>query len=186
MFITLQFPLFDNRYLQHQSNRVERPKWPVPTEKEQVRYIGEIFNRNIPYLGPWDDEKKYCNAKSVINLCGTGNEHFYKLLFKSPAASRILFRRFQADGKCLSKFETGINDNFEDTVAGRDAATTADAFTVHIKKILECPVRIKTGRKLSPFIPLANAGADLKHAYYWATIKGKKSFNKTGSPCSTA
>ncbi len=65
MFITLQFPLFDNRYLQPSFNRTERPKWPTPAEDDKIRYFGQILNRTSEYLGPWDDEKKYCNARAL-------------------------------------------------------------------------------------------------------------------------
>jgi hypothetical protein len=179
MFITLQFPLFDYRFIKANPNRTARPDWTEPKKNDRVRYFGEIFDRTKPYLGPYDDEKKYCNARSVINLCGMGDEHFYKSLFTSPFQSRILFRRFQSDGKCMAKFEIGLNDNFEKKIAAQhaDPATTAKAVYDHIKKYLLCPVRLKIGNKLSPYVPLADAGNDLKIAYYWATSKGKKSFN---------
>ena len=179
MFITLQFPLFDYRYIQANPNRTERPNWPEPGGNDRLRYFGEIFNRTKPYLGPWDDEKKYCNARSVINLCGMGDDHFYKMFFKSPAQTRILFRRFQSDGKCMAKFEIGLNDDFEKSPAlqNADAATTAKAIDEQIQKYLLCPVKIKIGNKLSDYTALADAGDELNSAYYWATQKGKKTFS---------
>lgn len=181
MFITLQFPLFDYRYVKADPNRTEKPNWSDAGRNgnSRVRYFGEIFDRKTPYLGPWDDEKKYCNAKSVINLCGMGDEHFYKSLFSSPPQSRILFRRFQSDGKCMAKFEVGINDNFEHLQAQKksDAETTATDLYEQIKKYLLCPIRPKVGNRLMPYVPLINAGNHLKNAYYWATAKGKKSFD---------
>ncbi len=179
MFITLQFPLFDYRYIQANPNRTERPNWPEPGGNDRLRYFGEIFNRTKPYLGPWDDEKKYCNARSVINLCGMGDDHFYKMFFKSPAQTRILFRRFQSDGKCMAKFEIGLNDDFEKSPAlqNADAATTAKSIDEQIQKYLLCPVKIKIGNKLSDYTALADAGDELNSAYYWATQKGKKTFS---------
>lgn len=180
MFITIQFPLFDYRYIKANPNRTEKPNWSNAggTNNKRVRYFGEIFDRNTPYLGPWDDEKKYCNAKSVINPCGMGDEHFYKSLYNSPSQSRILFRRFQSDGKCMAKFEVGVNDNFEKLQAQikSNAELTATKLYEHIEKYLLCPVRLKVGNRLTPFVPLINAGNHLKDAYYWATAKGKKSF----------
>lgn len=181
MFITIQFPLFDYRYMKADPNRTEKPNWANAGSigNNHVRYFGEIFDRKTPYLGPWDDEKKYCNAKSVINLCGMGDEHFYKSLFSSPSRTRILFRRFQSDGKCMAKFEVGLNDNFENLQAQlkSNTETTATGFYEQIQKYLLCPVRLKVGNKLMPFAPLINAGSYLKDAYYWATAKGKKSFD---------
>lgn len=181
MFITIQFPLFDYRYIKANPNRTEKPNWSNAggSGNNRVRYFGEIFDRNTPYLGPWDDEKKYCNAKSVINLCGLGDEHFYKSLYTTPPNSRILFRRFQSDGKCMAKFEVGINDNFEKLQAQNKsgAETTAAKLYDQIEKYLLCPVRLKVGNRLMPFVPLINAGNVLKDAYFWATAKGKKSFD---------
>lgn len=179
MFLTLQFPLFDHRYMQPTPNRTERPNWPEPGGNDRLRYFGEIFNRTKPYLGPWDDEKKYCNARSVINLCGMGPGHFYKMLFKSPAQTRILFRRFQSDGKCMAKFELGLNDNFERSPALQqaNAAAVAKALDEQIQQYLLCPVKIKIGNQLSHYTALADAGDELNSAYYWATQKGKKTFS---------
>lgn len=178
MLITLQFPLFDNRYIVADTNRTERPEWPTPQQRDRVRYFGEIIDRKQKYLGPWDDEKKYCTAHSVINLCGTGNNHFFRNMYSAPFQSRILFRRFQSDGKCLSKFEIGFNDSFENTF---DKALFAqsnlkDLVFAHIQKYLLCPVKIRIGNKHTEFIPLIDAGKYLKNAYYWATTKGKKTF----------
>lgn len=179
MFITLQFPLFDYRYIKVHSTRTERPNWPQPATTDRIRYFGAILDRNKPYLGPWDDEKKYCNAHSVINLCGMGDDHFYKKLFSSPAQSRILFRRFQSDGKCMAKFEIGLNDNFENRkdLQNAGAATIAKAIDEQIQQYLLCPVKIKIGNQLTPFTPLVDAGDELNSAYYWATQKGKKTFS---------
>jgi len=180
MFITLQFPLFDYRFIKPNPNRTERPNWPEPGKNDRIRYFGEILDRTKPYLGPWDDEKKYCNIRSVLNLCGMDNENFFKMLFSDQSQSRILFRRFQSDGKCMAKFEIGINDHLEQTllIKKADAATTAAAVYEQVQKYLLCPIRVKVGNKLQPFVPLAAAGDDLNSAYYWATSKGKKSFNE--------
>ncbi len=178
MFITLQFPLFDYRYIKANPNRPEKPRWQEPGENERIRYFGNIFGRNIPYNGPWDDEKKYCNARSVINTCGMGEEHFYKLLFNAPAQSRIYFRRFQSDGKCMARFDVGFNDHFEEILAKENPApqAVADAIYNQVRRYLLCPVKIKTGNKLSAFVPLAASGGRLRSAYYWATNPGKKTF----------
>ena len=179
MFLTLQFPLFDYRYIKTDPNRIARPNWPEPAKHDRIRYFGEIFDRKTPYLGPWDDEKKYCNARSVLNLCGLKDQNYYKLLFNDAANSRILFRRFQSDGKCMAKFEIGLNDEFEYQLAGQkpDAAAVAKAVDEHILKYLLCMVKVKVGSKLEPYTPLIDAGNDLRSAYYWATNKGKKSFD---------
>jgi TIR domain len=178
MFITLQFPLFDYRYIKTNPNRPDKPRWQEPGENERIRYFGNIFGRNIPYYGPWDDEKKYCNARSVINTCGMGEEHFYKLLFLSPAGSRIYFRRFQSDGKCMARFDVGFNDHFEKVLAAEKPTpeTIAEAIYDQIRRYLFCPVKVKTGNKLSAFVPLVNAGSRLRSAYYWATSPGEKTF----------
>ncbi|MGN6298521.1 MAG: toll/interleukin-1 receptor domain-containing protein [Ginsengibacter sp.] len=181
MFITIQFPLFDYRYMKADPRRTEKPNWSDAGRNgnNRVRYFGEIFDRKTPYLGPWDDEKKYCNAKSVINLCGLGEKEFYKSLYTSPSKSRILFRRFQSDGKCLAKFEVGLNDSFEYSLSQKklNAENTATAIYEQITKYLLCPAKIKVGNKLTPFSPMINSGNFLKAAYYWATARGKKSFD---------
>ncbi len=175
MFITLQFPLFDRRFFEADPNRTEKPKWPEPGKNDRVRYFGDVFNRNNRYLGPWDDEKKYCNAGSVINFCGLQEDHFFTSLHNAPYKARILFRRFQSDGRCLAKFEIGFNDAFEQV-------TPASAtFDEHIQKYLLCPVKIKIGNRLSEYLPLIESGNKLKTAYYWTTSKGKRSFDITES-----
>ena len=176
MFITLQFPLFDYRFVKAEPNRADRPSWPEPDDKERIRYFGKVIGRHTPYKGPWDDEKKYCDAHNVINLCGLGEEHFYKKLLSSPTQSRVLFRRFQSDGKCMAKFELGINDILESTLQASSPADTAKQIYQQIQKYLLCPVKLKIGSKLSPYIPLVDSGNKLKSAYYWATQKGKKTF----------
>lgn len=179
MFLTLQFPLFDYRFFESAPQRPERPKWPEPGPKERIRYFGEVIDRNTRYIGPWDDEKKYCTAVKVINFCGTGTDHFYKSLYSKPDVARILFRRFQSDGRCLSKFEIGINDQLETRLSGtiNDGKDISALITEHIRKYLLCPVKIKIGNRLSEFVPLIEAGNHLKDACYWATTVGKKSFD---------
>src|SRR3954469_15616747 len=184
MFITLQFPLFDRRYLLADTNRTEKPAWPTPMERDRIRYFGEIISRNKDnkkeYKGPWDDEKKYCNIRSVIDLCGTSQQHYYKQLHQSAFHSRIVFRRFQSDGKCLAKFEIGFNDEFEKTLDASvlNGQNLSDLLCSHIEKYLLCPVKIRIGNVLTQnFYPLINAGPHLVNAYYWATTKGKKSFS---------
>lgn len=179
MFLTLQIPLFDYRFFESAPQRTERPKWPEPGPKERIRYFGEVVDRNTRYVGPWDDEKKYCNAATVINFCGTGASHFYKSFYSRPNNARILFRRFQSDGRCLSKFEIGINDRLETLLKGAagDNKDISTRIADHISKYLLCPVKIKIGSRLSDYVPLIEAGNNLKDAYYWATTVGKKSFD---------
>lgn len=179
MFLTLQIPLFDYRFFESAPQRTERPKWPEPGPKERIRYFGEVVDRNTRYVGPWDDEKKYCNAATVINFCGTGANHFYKSFYSKPNNARILFRRFQSDGRCLSKFEIGINDHLENLLTGAagDNRDISTRIADHLGKYLLCPVKIKIGSRLSDFVPLIEAGNNLKDAYYWATTVGKKSFD---------
>ncbi|MEO6916193.1 MAG: hypothetical protein ABI151_11515, partial [Chitinophagaceae bacterium] len=90
MFITLQYPLFDNRLLTNDLTRSLQPDWQEPHAKSQVRYFGEIMTRDHQYLGPWDDEKMYCRSNSVINICGVHENHYYTILHNTPAQSRIL------------------------------------------------------------------------------------------------
>jgi len=177
MFLTLQIPLFDYRFFESAPQRAERPKWPEPGPKERIRYFGEVVDRNTRYVGPWDDEKKYCNAAGVINFCGTEAHQFYKAFYAQPNSARILFRRFQSDGRCLSKFEIGINDRLETLLSGTADDDIANHITAHISKYLLCPVKIKIGNRLSDFVPLIEAGNNLKNAYYWSTTVGKKSFD---------
>lgn len=179
MFLTLQIPLFDYRFFESAPQRTERPKWPEPGPKERIRYFGEVVDRNARYVGPWDDEKKYCNAAGVINFCGTEARHFYKAFYAKPNNARILFRRFQSDGRCLSKFEIGINDQLETILTGTaaDGKDISTLITERIGKYLLCPVKIKIGNRLSGFVPLVESGNNLKDAYYWTTTVGKKSFD---------
>ena len=178
MFLTIQFPLFDKRYLLADSNRAEKPNWPKPEQHEKVRYFGEILERTKKYEGPWDDEKRYCDARSVLNFCGTGAEHFFRHLQQSVFDARITFRRFQSDGKCLSKFEVGFNDRFESTI-DKNALNNVkikDLVFEHIKKYLLTPIKVRVGNKLSSFIPLVDAAKQLSTAAYWATTKDNRTF----------
>lgn len=179
MFITLQFPLFDYRFFKADPNKTERPKWPEPGSNDRVRYFGEILGRNKKYLGPWDDEKKYCNAGSVLNFCGLKDEHFFKSLYSDPYHARILFRRFQSDGRCMAKFEVGFNDQLRNNVAAPANGRGTSSFNLYkyIERYLLCPVKIKIGSRLSNYLPLVEAGEKLRDAYYWTTTKGKKSFD---------
>ncbi|HRQ51109.1 MAG TPA: hypothetical protein PLR74_11270, partial [Agriterribacter sp.] len=179
MFITLQFPLFDYRFFKADPNKTERPKWPEPGSNARVRYFGEILGRNKQYLGPWDDEKKYCNAASVLNFCGLKDGHFYKSLYSDPYHARILFRRFQSDGRCMAKFEVGFNDQRRNSLSAQATDEEAPSFNLnkYIERYLLCPVKIKTGSRLSDYLPLIEAGEKLRDAYYWTTTKGKKSFD---------
>ena len=156
MFITLQFPLFDYRFFKADPNKTERPKWPEPGSNDRVRYFGEILGRNKKYLGPWDDEMKYCNAGSVLNFCGLKDEHFFKSLYSDPYHARILFRRFQSDGRCMAKFEVGFNDQLRNRVAAQAAGQEVSPFNLfkHIERYLLCPVKIKIGSRLSAYLPL--------------------------------
>ncbi len=178
MFITLQFPLFDYRFFEVDPNRTQSPKWPEPGDKARVRYFGTIIGRNTPYIGPWDDEKKYCNASSVFNFCGVGEQHFYKFLHSGPCNTRIMFRRFQSDGRCMAKFELGFNDTLEDVISNEESAagTLSKSFFKYLEQYLLCPVKIKIGNRLSDYLPLIDAGDALRDAYYWTTTRGQKSF----------
>ncbi|HRP57785.1 toll/interleukin-1 receptor domain-containing protein [Agriterribacter sp.] len=178
MFITLQFPLFDYRFFKTDPNKTERPKWPEPGNNARVRYFGEILGRNKKYLGPWDDEKKYCNAAGVLNFCGLKEEHFFKSLYSNPYHARILFRRFQSDGRCMAKFEVGFSDQLRNGVATQANEKKTSSFNLYkyVERYLLCPVKIKVGSRLSDYLPLIEAGEKLRDAYYWTTTKGKKSF----------
>ena len=114
MFITIQFPLFDNRFLTNDPTRNKKPDWLELDNKASIRYFGQIIDRDNEYYGPWDDEKKYIRARRVFNLCGVKKGHYYTELYNTNAQSRIVFRRFQSDGKCMAKFEIGFNDSFEE------------------------------------------------------------------------
>ena len=180
MFLTLQFPFVDYRYLQNKPSKLEKPNWPDPDpDIEKILYFGRIFNRNIPYKGPWDGEKLYCNVKSVFNFCGNENYNFYKSL-KEPFSSRILFRRFQSDGKFMAKFEIGFYDNFEENISSYHNDLKSLLYN-HINKYLLCNLKIKIGSRLSEYLPLIHSGRYLADAYFWASYKGdgKRFFNKT-------
>ncbi len=169
MLITLQFPLFDARYLRLELIRIERPDWTGPAPKDRVRYMGEIIESNGTYRGPWDGEKKYCSAHKVIDFCGNGDNHFFTQFYKQ---SKILYRRVQSDGDSLVQFQIGFYDNV-------DEQNQPDHKTLEkrIRQYLALKVKIRIGNKLSDYIPLAQCGQYLKEAYYWSTTKGRKTFN---------
>ena len=179
MFITLQFPLFDRRYFEANDNRDDKPDWSNPQQRDSVRYFGEIIGRNQNYSGPLDGEKNFCVANSVINFCGTANDHFHKSMHQNAFASRIIFRKFRSDGRYFSKFEIAFNDEFENTVdnAALQQNNLSDLVFAHLQRYLLCPVKIRIGNRLSNYIPLIDAGRYLKTALYWATIKGRRSFD---------
>ncbi|PTQ92610.1 TIR domain-containing protein [Nitrosomonas nitrosa] len=178
MFITVQYPILDYRFFQSSPARTERPKWPEPSAKEVVRYFGPVMSRNAIVYGPWDSEQKYCDVHGVLNLCGMGESHFFHLLHQSPYQSRILFRRFQSDGRFSVKFDIGFNDRFEEEITKTADALDKEQFYRHISRYLLCPLRVKVGGKLSPYLPLIDAGKHLRNAYFWSTYNGApKSFN---------
>jgi len=178
MFITLQYPLFDHRNLDTKINRVARPNWYNPDSKDWIRYTGDILTKKKKYNGPWDSDAYYCNAKGVISLCGTGELNYFKLLKSSNVQSQVMFRRLQADGNFLAKYELGFTDKFEEGIQEQpDIKAAKKAFINHIRNYLNCPARIKVGNRLKNYIALADADEHLKHAYYWATLTGVKSFN---------
>lgn len=191
MFITVQFPLVDYRGLRDASLKLEKPKWPEPDpEQSKILYFGKIFNSKSRYSGPWDGEKRYCDTKKVINFCGRGDNHFYNSLFL-PLESRILFKRFQSDGKFMVKFEVGFDDNFEVTVQNeKDPEQLKRLIYEHLNKYLLCPVKIKKGSRkfkekkdrYTDFVPLIHSGDRLASSYYWASYKkgDKRTFNENG------
>jgi len=58
MFITLQFPLFDNRHIFADPNRTIKPEWPTPMQNERVRYFGEINTPKKKIITTRGTEKK--------------------------------------------------------------------------------------------------------------------------------
>lgn len=178
MFITIQFPILDYRFFQSNPARTERPKWPEPSAKDIVRYFGPIMSRKAIVYGPWDSEQKYCNVHGVFNLCGMGRTHFFNLLHQSPYQSRIIFRRFQSDGRFLVKFDIGFNDCFEEEIKKSATVIDKQQFYEHVTRYLLCPLKVKVGSKLSAYLPLVDAGRHLRNAYFWSTYRGaSKSFN---------
>jgi nucleoside 2-deoxyribosyltransferase len=176
MFLTFQFPFFDHRNLQVEPNRVERPIWPNPGINDYLRYFGAILKDNPNYIGPWDGNELFCNANSVINLYGLGQNNFYKSL-KQTTQSKAIFRRFQSDGYFMGKFEIGFSDFFENTI-DLNSSTLKEQFLAQINKYLHCEVKIKTGIKLSNFVQLADIPYFLHNAYFWSTKTGKRSFDQ--------
>lgn len=178
MFITVQYPILDYRFFQSNPARTERPKWPEPSAKDIVRYFGPVMSSKTIAYGPWDSEQKYCNAHGVLNLCGKGNVHFFHLLHQSPYQSRVIFRRFQSDGRFLVKFDIGFNDHFEEEITKTATVIDKQQFYQHVTSYLLCPLKVKVGGKLSPYSPLIDAGRHLRNAYFWSTYNGvPKSFN---------
>ena len=92
MFVTLQLPLFDSRYLNPKPNRFEKPSWNDANIQGHIRYFGQILENEDEFLGPWDGEKKYCNAKNVFGFRDSGTENFHKKLYLPEFTSRIFFR----------------------------------------------------------------------------------------------
>ena len=182
MFITIQFPFVDYRYLQDNPVKLDKPRWPDPDPgKGNMIYFGRIFNRSVPYKGPWDDQKRYCNAKGVMNFCGMGDDHFYKSLMTKWDA-RILFRRFQSDGKFMAKFEIGFYDDFEIKINNEKngGGSVYQLLYDHINDYLLCSLKVKIGSRYTDFVPLVHSGDHLADAYFWSTFKkqGKRSFDK--------
>lgn len=179
MFLTIQFPLFDNRFYQADPKRNPNPNWAKHHKRARIRYFGEIADRKGVYIGPYDDEKQYCTADGVFNFCGLKPGDFFPTLYNDKVQTRILFRRFQSDGKFMAKFELGFNDLFEETIASPapGAGEAKKLIMLHLQKYLLCPVKIKIGRKLSKFTPLAEAGNELRSAYFWASTSETKTFD---------
>ncbi|MEO8416927.1 MAG: hypothetical protein ABI472_24905 [Ginsengibacter sp.] len=189
MFITIQIPLVDYRSLQDNPAKLKFPEWPDPdSEEDNMLYFGKIFNKDDKYKGPWDGEKRYCDVSSVVNFCGMEDIHFHKSL-QLEWSAKILFRRFQSDGRFLAKFEFGFFDNFESTL-NPGVLTDGELKKLlyqHINQYLLCPVKVKKGsrkfdkkNRYTDFIPLVHTGNALASSYYWSTYKGdsKRSFNE--------
>lgn len=178
MFLTIQFPILDHRFYKPNSIRIKIPDWSKPKSSDIVRYFGPVMEKKAVMYGPWDSDMQYCYARGVFNLCGTGDSHFYKLLHESTTASRVVFRRFQSDGRFFAKFDIGFDDQLEEELLATGAAFNKEKFYQHIINYLLCPVKIKVGGKLMPFTPLIDSGKHLRNAYFWSTHESKpKSFS---------
>lgn len=193
MYITIQYPLFDSRLLYTGHNRSNKPDPVSPRKNDVLRYIGEVIDvssNKLPILdksagkkkikrffGSWDSDKKYFDASSVFALAGLGDHHYYKKLRHTPFNSHVLFRRLQIDPYFLSKFEMGWTDSIEKLSENNHVEKTNDFFTDHIRKYLECDIKIKVGVKHRNDIAVADASQNLIYTYYWATNKNHtKSF----------
>ena len=103
--------------------------------------------------------------------------HFHKSL-QLEWSAKILFRRFQSDGRFLAKFEFGFFDNFESTL-NPGVLTDGELKKLlyqHINQYLLCPVKVKKGsrkfdkkNRYTDFIPLVHTGNALASYYYWST-----------------
>lgn len=180
MFLTIQFPIVDYRDLEDFSSKALKPRWPNPdVANGKMRYFGKINARTHPIFGPWDGEQRYCNAKSVFNFCGLDDHHYFNSL-KEKWNSGILFRRFQSDGKFLAKFEVGFKDGYERNQTKGVKAANYSIYE-HIGQYLNCPVKVKVGKKLFDFIPLIHSGIYLREAYFWSSSLAKRNFNQLAS-----
>lgn len=161
MLITFQFPIFDKRYLHEGIKMLDNPRWDVNGGSEHVRYIGSILDKNDEYNGPWENEKKIANARSVFSFCGNGKNHYSP---EQTLSTRILYRNAQSDGKCLVYFQIGFYNSIDiEPVLVQDIRERLIQF-------LNLMVKIRIGKKLTPFIPLSTAAEYLKEAYNTSTL----------------
>jgi hypothetical protein len=180
MFITIQFPLFDKWGLMVTENRATIPSWRDISTTLFVKNIGAIINSPKRFNSPLDSDTYYCNATSVLNLCGLSSNNFYESLRNAEnIKSKIMFRRFQADSYFMAKFEIGFADSMEQFVDENQEPDALKAlFFRHISTYLDCQLKIKVGTKLGKYVALGQSTKYLKQTYYWSTIVGKKDFNE--------
>lgn len=171
IFLSLQFPILDNRsLLDEEVFKLEFPTPPTLIKKdfEFLRNFGQVKYRHNQESLPYLDEELFCQCNNLLKfplLEGNPNNYFKSDTYQ---VKRIkTFRRFFSDGGFVSKFEIififYIQCNEEKSVEKKTIILDL------INKVFELPVKISKNTE----VDLIMAGKKLAEACLHSTTKTK-------------
>ena len=159
MLASIVHPIIDLRpFLPGVPQRLPRPSWPLPQQREFVRSMGPIVPRPSGGVPVYGDENLVCDAERAIRLDRFAHAPFER--FVSRPSIRCAFRRFFHDGAGTAKFEIGFALRSCDPISV--SSRRASLFLSEIA-LLAARVPPHTTR------PLIKLGGDLADAYLRAS-----------------
>ncbi len=171
IFLSLQFPILDNRSLLDEDVfKLEFPTPPTLIKKdfEFIRNFGQVKYRNNQEALPYLDEELFCQCNNLLKfpfLEGNPNNYFKSDTYQVKHIKT--FRRFYSDGGFVSKFE--IIFIFRIQCNEEKAAEKKSIIVDLINKVFELPVKISKNTE----VDLIMAGKKLAEACLRSTTKTK-------------